>query len=221
VIMDAGDDPKLVFGGLAKALKLASDEGLVTPFRSVATDACLRKCLDRSVKEKNRCRLYATYKGGGRVDVFLVKMRYPDASTMCRPLISSEEVRWGASDYVVKQVLDPQTYRVPDVKQRSINGLCCDCCHSYCAKGPCGRFPFLGVGNQFLTPLQFANLARLGHDLAGGALAELVQARAAAARRKSSPAALLIARKRAEPTEWDRLGRKSFERRRSALALAR
>ncbi len=87
VIMDAGDDPKLVFGGLAKALKLASDEGLVTPFRSVATDACLRKCLDRSVKEKNRCRLYATYKGGGRVDVFLVKMRYPDARTVCRALI--------------------------------------------------------------------------------------------------------------------------------------
>ena len=141
--------------------------------------------------------------------------------TLCQPLISSEEVRRGASAYVVKQVLDPQTYRVPDVTQRSINGLCCDCCHSCCAKGPCGRFPFLGVGNQFLTPLQFANLARLGHDLAGGALAELVQARAAAARRKSSPAALLIARKRAEPTEWDRLSRKSFERRRSALALAR
>ena len=64
--------------------------------------------------------------------------------------------------------------------------------------GPCGRFPFLGVGNQFLTPLQYANLARLGHDLAAAPLAELVEARAAATRRKSSPAAALISRKRAE-----------------------
>ena len=76
--------------------------------------------------------------------------------------------------------------------------LCCDCCHGCCAKGPCGRFPFLGVGNQFLTPLQYANLARLGHDLAAAPLAELVEARAAATRRKSSPAAALISRKRAE-----------------------
>ena len=66
------------------------------------------------------------------------------------------------------------------------------------AKGPCGRFPFLGVGNQFMTPLQYANLARLGHDLAAAPLAELVEARAAATRRKSSPAAALISRKRAE-----------------------
>ena len=65
----------------------------------------------------------------------------------------------------------------------------------------CGRFPFLGVGNQFLTPLQYANLARLGHDLAAAPLAELVEARAAATRRKSSPAAALITRKRAEPSE--------------------
>ena len=79
-----------------------------------------------------------------------------------------------------------------------VNGLCCDCCHGCCAKGPCGRFPFLGVGNQFLTPLQYANLARLGHDLAAAPLAELVEARAAATRRKSSPAAALISRKRAE-----------------------
>ena len=94
--------------------------------------------------------------------------------------------------------MDPETYKVPDVTQRSINGLCCDCCHGCCAKGPCGRFPFLGVGNQFLTPLQYANLARLGHDLAAAPLAELVEARAAATRRKSSPAAALISRKRAE-----------------------
>ena len=65
----------------------------------------------------------------------------------------------------------------------------------------CGRFPFLGVGNQFLTPLQYANLARLGHELAAEPLAQLVEARAAATRRKSSPAAALIGRKRAEASE--------------------
>ena len=60
---------------------------------------------------------------------------------------------------------------------------------------------FLGVGNQFLTPLQYANLARLGHELAAEPLAQLVEARAAATRRKSSPAAALITRKRAEASE--------------------
>ena len=99
------------------------------------------------------------------------------------------------------QILNPETYKVPDAPQRSINGLCCDCCHGCCAKGPCGRFPFLGVGNQFLTPLQYANLARLGHELAAEPLAQLVEARAAATRRKSSPAAALITRKRAEASE--------------------
>ena len=116
-------------------------------------------------------------------------------------LISPDEVRRGESSYEVTQILNPETYKVPDVTQRSINGLCCDCCHGCCAKGPCGRFPFLGVGNQFLTPLQYANLARLGHDLAAEPLAQLVEARAAATRRKSSPAAALITRKRAEVPE--------------------
>ncbi len=201
IIMDAGEDPKLIFVGLSKALQLASDEGLVSPFRSVHTDAQLRDCLDRSVKEHHRCRLYATYRDGSRVDVFLVKMRYPSHDTPCQPLISPDEVRRGESSYEVTQILNPETYKVPDVTQRSINGLCCDCCHGCCAKGPCGRFPFLGVGNQFLTPLQYANLARLGHDLAAAPLAELVEARAAATRRKSSPAAALISRKRAEASE--------------------
>ena len=104
----------------------------------------------------------------------------------------------GPRVHEVTQVLNPETYKVPDAPQRSINGLCCDCCHGCCAKGPCGRFPFLGVGNQFLTPLQYANLARLGHELAAEPLAQLVEARAAATRRKSSPAAALIGRKRME-----------------------
>ena len=173
----------------------------MSPFRSVHTDAQLRDCLDRSVKEHHRCRLYATYRDGSRVDVFLVKMRYPSHDTPCQPLISPDEVRRGESNYEVTQILNPETYKVPDAPQRSINGLCCDCCHGCCAKGPCGRFPFLGVGNQFLTPLQYANLARLGHDLAAAPLAELVEARAAATRRKSSPAAALISRKRAEASE--------------------
>ena len=142
--------------------------------------------------------MYATYRDGSRVDVFLVKMRYPSHDTPCQPLISPDEVRRGESSYEVTQILNPETYKVPDAPQRSINGLCCDCCHGCCAKGPCGRFPFLGVGNQFLTPLQYANLARLGHELAAEPLAQLVEARAAATRRKSSPAAALIGRKRME-----------------------
>ena len=52
-----------------------------------------------------------------------------------------------------------------------------------------------------MTPLQYANLARLGHDLAAEPLAQLVEARAAATRRKSSPAAALISRKRMEECE--------------------
>ena len=58
-----------------------------------------------------------------------------------------------------------------------------------------------GCDLQTLTPLQYANLARLGHDLAAEPLAQLVEARAAATRRKSSPAAALIGRKRAEASE--------------------
>ena len=46
-----------------------------------------------------------------------------------------------------------------------------------------------------------ANLATFGHELAAEPLAQLVEARAAATRRKSSPAAALISRKRAEASE--------------------
>ena len=65
----------------------------------------------------------------------------------------------------------------------------------------CWKIVIARMGNQFLTPLQYANLARLGHELAAEPLAQLVEARAAATRRKSSPAAALIGRKRAEASE--------------------
>ena len=64
----------------------------------------------------------------------------------------------------------------PALAQDEINGLCDDGCHRPCACLPCGKFPFLGVGNQFLTPIQFANLARLAADLSHAPLVELQKA---------------------------------------------
>ena len=71
------------------------------------------------------------------------------------------------------------------------DGPTCDC-NCFCAQDRC-----VPAADD---PL-YANLARLGHDLAAEPLAQLVEARAAATRRKSSPAAALIGRKRAEASE--------------------
>ena len=116
------------------------------------------------------------YADGSRVDVFLVKMQPPkNKEEACRPLIKPSEITDAAG---TPQLLDPETYNTPQLSAREINGLCDDGCHAPCACLPCGEFPFLSVGNQFLTPAQFANLARLGRDVAAPVLEALRAARA-------------------------------------------
>ena len=57
-------------------------------------------------------------------------------------------------------------YPPPDVAQRNLTGLCCECCHGRCAAAG-GSFPHTSLpSNLFITPIQFANLARLGHESA-------------------------------------------------------
>jgi len=113
-------------------------------------------------------------------DVFVIKMRKapPPDPRACERLIAPKEL--------VPDGVDPDKLPAPllDVEveplklnQNEINGLCCECCHTTCSCLPCGELPFLSVGNQFLTPFQFANLSRLARELSDAPLTDLIKAR--------------------------------------------
>jgi hypothetical protein len=104
-------------------------------------------------------------------------MRKPadHATKRCQPLIHPREIASPGAD-LPRTLVDPDAEPL-DLPISGLNGLCAECCHATCACMPCGKFPFLSVGNQFLTPTQFANLARLGADLSAEPLAALKAAR--------------------------------------------
>ncbi|KAJ8599140.1 hypothetical protein CTAYLR_008296 [Chrysophaeum taylorii] len=114
-------------------------------------------------------------------DVFVIKMRKPaPADRKCERLVEPREV---VED---TPAVDATKLPVPlldvnsdplDLNQNEINGLCCECCHYNCKCLPCGELPFLSVGNQFLTPFQFANLCRLARELSDAPLKELKRVR--------------------------------------------
>lgn len=104
-----------------------------------------------------------------------------------QPLISSEEVLQG--------VAPPEP--LPPCKRRAkLGGMCCDCC----AAGGMGalltgKFPNFSTGNQFFSPSVFANVCRLGFELADEPVREMMQRRdhtAALARASQQPPAQLL-----------------------------
>merc|ERR1719491_2029503 len=76
--------------------------------------------------------------------------------------ISMDEVMLGNQ----RSVLAPSS----SMLREDVGGCCCNCCHSKCNCGFMGRFPDISNGNQFLTPLQFALLCRLGFEISGEAI---------------------------------------------------
>jgi len=177
VVVDASEDPGLTCGAMNRILGEAFErhEVVAQAFQDFGGED-LEKVLCPGIAERPYARLWSKYADGSRVDVFLVKMQPPkNKEDACRPLIKPTEITDAAG---TPQLLDPETYNTPQLTVREINGLCDDGCHAPCACLPCGEFPFLSVGNQFLTPAQFANLARLGRDVAAPVLEALRAARA-------------------------------------------
>jgi len=113
-------------------------------------------------------------------DIFVIKMQEPETTPRCLPYITPAELL--AHSDVDPATLDdvpllPLDAKPLDLQQDELNGLCCECCHATCSCLPCGKLPFLSVGNQFLTPFQFSNLCRLAHELADAPLRALRDAK--------------------------------------------
>ena len=183
VVVDTTEDPGLALNYLKESLGVATAAGLVNDdFEDRGPEPRLpvAELLSPKIADKDYARLGATYADGAAVDVFVVKMRKPrdGCAGPCRPLIHPREVAAEDCDVTVlpKQLLDLDE-PTPELRLDQINGLCAESCHTACACLPCGQFPFLGVGNQFLTPIQFANLSRLANDLADAPLRALLAAR--------------------------------------------
>lgn len=178
VVVDTTEDPNLEMKYLTESLKNAVDQGLVaSPFVDGDGDWPLEDLLSPKIANLGAPRLASTYADGSTVDVFVVKMRKPadHATKRCQPLIHPREIASPGAD-LPRTLVDPDAEPL-DLPISGLNGLCAECCHATCACMPCGNFPFLSVGNQFLTPTQFANLARLGADLSAEPLAALKAAR--------------------------------------------
>ena len=184
VVVDTTEDPSLQMAYLAESLAIAKAEGLVVgdfEDRGPEPRLPLADLLSPKIADRDYARVANAYPSGQPVDVFVVKMRKPKGgcATKARPLIHPKEVASADCDITVvpKPLLDLENASPPDLRLDEINGLCAESCHTACACLPCGQFPFLGVGNQFLTPVQFANLARLANDLAHAPLVALKEAR--------------------------------------------
>mmetsp|Transcript_27880 Transcript_27880/g.96359 ORF Transcript_27880/g.96359 Transcript_27880/m.96359 type:complete len:384 (-) Transcript_27880:107-1258(-) len=186
VVVDTTEDIFLDFNYLKASLDMAqtTDKVITHVCDAGASARPLEEVLSKRAATRPFEKLRATYQGGGVCDIFIIKMKKPaqGCGGKCQPLVGAREVATGVSDAAMKLVqpaLSDLSINPPDLRQDEINGVCADCCHVNCACLPCGQFPFLGVGNQFLTPIQFANLARLGRDLADAPLKELRAMRSA------------------------------------------
>jgi hypothetical protein len=97
-------------------------------------------------------------------------MRLPrNDNRAIQPLISADEI-------VSNQPLDPSVAK--GQRRSELGGMCCDCCiGSAVGRLLTGRFPNLRTANQFFTPVVFANMVRLGFELADGPVRALVELR--------------------------------------------
>jgi hypothetical protein len=101
-------------------------------------------------------------------------MRLPrnDAHAI-QPLIDPEEI-------VENRAKDPALQR--GQRRSELGGMCCECCvGSSLGRLLSGRFPNFTTGNQFFTPVVWANFVRLGFELADEPVRLLIDRRAEAA----------------------------------------
>jgi len=89
-------------------------------------------------------------------ELFYVRMRLPHNDTSpARQLLTEEELLATPKPASSAPVGDGSL-------RKDLGGVCCECGDSV----PGEQFPNFGMGNQFLTPLHFANLCGLGAELA-------------------------------------------------------
>eukprot|EP00403_Amphidinium_massartii_P040088 CAMPEP_0178441824 /NCGR_PEP_ID=MMETSP0689_2-20121128/37737_1 /TAXON_ID=160604 /ORGANISM="Amphidinium massartii, Strain CS-259" /LENGTH=226 /DNA_ID=CAMNT_0020065129 /DNA_START=216 /DNA_END=896 /DNA_ORIENTATION=+ len=179
--VDAGDDPEGKLLDLHTAIALARKEKICSFFDP--TDA--RHDLEQVLEAFSRGNspflhlgvLYNDRDGcshSGEVgDIFLIRMRiYEEDDELVQPLIAREEISGGSAAASRADCQVPEA--LSDWPRRRLNGICCDCCHSWCCCGP--NFPNTHTANQFFTPLMWANFCRLGHGFAGPTIAKLSEA---------------------------------------------
>lgn len=208
IAVDTTEDPGISMLYLKESFDVAKQQGLVdgeitdagSPFLDEAKPTVLLSyddLLSPEIQLRKYARLKVKYPDpvpksakvanapdfAAFADVFVVKMRkISQDPRKCVGLITPDQIADSVpgldKNKVPPPLLDVQCDPL-NLNQNEINGLCCECCHANCSCLPCGELPFLSVGNQFLTPFQFATLCRLARDLADAPINEIKRARAA------------------------------------------
>eukprot|EP00307_Rebecca_sp_RCC1486_P005579 CAMPEP_0119410292 /NCGR_PEP_ID=MMETSP1335-20130426/3358_1 /TAXON_ID=259385 /ORGANISM="Chrysoculter rhomboideus, Strain RCC1486" /LENGTH=248 /DNA_ID=CAMNT_0007434791 /DNA_START=107 /DNA_END=853 /DNA_ORIENTATION=- len=103
-------------------------------------------------------------------DLFHIRMRLPHHDRHAvQPLISEAEI-------VDNAAVDPGS--VQGRGRSELGGICSECCTSSpIGRLICGRFPNFSTANQFFTPTVFANVCRLGFELADEPVRKLIELR--------------------------------------------
>jgi len=170
VVSDAAEDPELSMRCLRDAFSFCRQEGLCSFYDP--RDPCRDMEFVLQAFRESRAGFlhlgirYESKAGDGTVqhgELFYVRMLLPHGdSVMTRCLLTEEELLGpprppGSGE--AEESVAPQ-------RRRDMSGACCRACE---CGGRCvgRRFPDFGVGNQFLTPLHFANLCSLGAELSG------------------------------------------------------
>jgi len=179
LVADAGDDEDLEMIDLKTSMRNASSEKLCSFFD---LDEPKRSMCDvfESYRESGApyLRLGVRYGWGPATSedtgvVFIIRLRMPlhSVKRTVAPPIQEEELYRHARHWRQPGNAPPPG----SIAQDDVGGCCCECCHEHCQI--CTGFPHIGTANQFFTPTLFSNYARLGYELADGAVDELLRMR--------------------------------------------
>lgn len=203
VVVDTTEDPSISLSYLRDSFDVARDNHLIVGEITDAGSPLINgsnpsegppslsyeELLSPKIAEREYARLRVSYPqqfSSGKADapafadfgdVFVIKMRKPQPGPRkCERLIEPKDLATSMpcvqEENVPAPLLDVGIEPL-DLSQHEINGLCCECAHTTCKCLPCGELPFLSVGNQFLTPFQFANLTRLASELSDAPLRKM------------------------------------------------
>uniref|UniRef100_A0A7S0BA97 Uncharacterized protein n=1 Tax=Pyrodinium bahamense TaxID=73915 RepID=A0A7S0BA97_9DINO len=168
VVSDAAEDPQLSMRCLRDAISYCRREGLCSFYDP--RDPCRdMEFVLQSFKESDAAFLHLGIRYEARAgdapqphgELFYVRMRLlPGDNAPTRYLLTEGELLRPPSPNGRAAARPPRGWEL----RRDLSGVCfrgCEC------GGLCvgRRFPDFGVGNQFLTPLHFANLCSLGAEL--------------------------------------------------------
>eukprot|EP00933_Yihiella_yeosuensis_P069578 TRINITY_DN7626_c0_g1_i1.p1 TRINITY_DN7626_c0_g1~~TRINITY_DN7626_c0_g1_i1.p1 ORF type:complete len:313 (-),score=45.07 TRINITY_DN7626_c0_g1_i1:66-893(-) len=195
LVTDATADFTMQFVCLRESMKIAMAEKICTFFDPKDPRRGVEPLLaDFASSQDSFLRLSVLYDCWGpnaeepqerRVgEIFFIRMRILEGFHINMDKIKKQEVVDVASCRV-----DPEASHMESMAT-DVGGCCCDCCHTRCNCGLVGRFPNIANGNQFLTPMQFALLCRLGYSLADEAVESMTACQATAAAARTAEAAV-------------------------------